>query len=251
MVSGKFHSDLVLNMDESGFCQRPLKGSQKNCVFILTAGVKPRFLEVPDANHVTIVGTVSLSGHHLFLLLLSTRVYLPAEMRMSYLHAEFQNYHTAKGYLTSDAIDYWVDHALMPYIGSTRARLGHSFPLFLILDGLKAHFTPRVREVFGQKNVIVIPLSSHASHLYQILDLCIFGVMKKEYTQSRTGHVLSSLNEKLTQKIERIVRTWHRALFIGTVMAAWRSASFLCEWDDGIIQRIRVNPTLIMSKPIQ
>jgi hypothetical protein len=116
---------------------------------------------------------------------------------------------------------------------------------------LKAHFTTHVREAFGQENVIVIPLPPHSSHLYQILDLCFFGGMKKEHKQSRTGRALSSLDEKLTQKIERVVRAWHGACFIETVLAAWRSAGFLYEWDGGIIQRIRVNPTLILSKLTQ
>jgi hypothetical protein len=251
MVSGKLHPDLVVNMDESGFYHRPHKESQKSCVFIWTAGVKPRFLEVPGANHVTIVGTVSLSGHDLLPLLLSTRVHLTGEIRMSYLHTEFQYYHTAKGYLTSDAMDYWVDHVLMPYVASARTRLWHSFPLFLILDGLKVHFTPHVYEVFGQENVIIIPLPPYASHLYQILDLCLFGVMKKECKQSRTGRASSSLYDKSIQKIERVVRAWHHACFIGAVLAAWRSAGSLYEWDDAIIQRIRVNPTLILTKLTQ
>jgi hypothetical protein len=34
LVSGEFHPDLALNMDESGFCQRPLRGTQKIvCLF--------------------------------------------------------------------------------------------------------------------------------------------------------------------------------------------------------------------------
>jgi hypothetical protein len=56
LVSGEFDQDLVINMDESGFCQRPFKGSQKNCVFLRSADIKPRFIETPDANHMTIMG---------------------------------------------------------------------------------------------------------------------------------------------------------------------------------------------------
>jgi hypothetical protein len=83
MLSRPFHPDLVINIDESVFISRPLKGTRKNCVFLQNSTVKPRFLEKPDANHVTLVGTVTLSGYSLLPLLLSTTVHLPDEIDLS------------------------------------------------------------------------------------------------------------------------------------------------------------------------
>jgi hypothetical protein len=51
--------------------------------------------------------------------------------------------------------------------------------------------------------------------------------MKKEYKSSRIHGKCSSSDEKLIQKIERVLRAWHRPHFIGTVLAAWRSAGFV------------------------
>jgi hypothetical protein len=89
MASSEFHPDLVINMDESGFYQTPLKNSRKNFVFIGTEKPRPRFLEVPDGNHVLIVAAVVLSGHALLTLLLSTRSTLPEEIRASYFVISF------------------------------------------------------------------------------------------------------------------------------------------------------------------
>jgi hypothetical protein len=72
--------------------------------------------------------------------------------------------------------------------------------------------------------------------------------MKKEYKQSANCKASRSLEEKLAQKIERVVRAWHRACFIETVLAAWRGAGFVYEWNDGAFQKIHINPTLLMSK---
>jgi hypothetical protein len=200
LVSGEFHQDLIMNMDESGFYQRTLKGFQKNCVFLRSADIKPRFIEAPDANHILIVGAVTLSSRSLQPLLLSTQVHLPAEMRIFYLQHEFQYYYTPKGYLTGDAMDHWVDHVLIPYVVCARQQFGRNFRGFLLLDGFKAHCTPHVRERFQQENVIVIMLPPHASHLYQVLDLCLFGVMKKEYKSSRIHGKCPSSDEKSTQR---------------------------------------------------
>jgi hypothetical protein len=115
------------------------------------------------------------------------RVSLPVEMRTSYLQSQFQYYRTAKGYLTADAVNCWVDQVLMPYVAATRTLLGRNFPVFLILDGLKTHFAPHARDIFEQERATVIPLPPHASHLYQILDLCKFGVMKRNINNGETA----------------------------------------------------------------
>jgi phage-related protein len=56
LVSGDFHQDLDINTDEFWFCQRPLKRSQKKCMFLLSADIKPRFIEAPDANQLQLWG---------------------------------------------------------------------------------------------------------------------------------------------------------------------------------------------------
>jgi hypothetical protein len=116
-------------------------------------------------------------------------------------------------------MDHWVDHVLIPYVVCAPAIRAEFSPI-PAFDDLKAHCTPHVRERFQQENVIVILLPPHASHLYQVLDLCIFGLMKKEYKSYRIHGKCSSSNEKLTQKIERVLRAWRRACLIGTVLAA-------------------------------
>jgi hypothetical protein len=101
-------------------------------------------------------------------------------MQTSYLQREFQYCRTPKEYLTGDAMDHWVDHVMIPCVVCARQQLGRNFRVFLLLDGLKAHCTRHIRERFQQENVIAILLPLHASQLYQVMDLCIFGVMKKE-----------------------------------------------------------------------
>jgi hypothetical protein len=69
--------------------------------------------------------------------------------------------------------------------------------------------------------VILVILPEHASHLYQVLGLCIFSVMKKDYKQSRSHGAVSRYTKTLIQKIEWLLKAWHRAHFLGTVLAAW------------------------------
>jgi hypothetical protein len=123
IVSQPFHPDLVINMDETGFTARPLKGARKNCVFSRGRSVPPRFLEAQDASHVTLVGAVTLSGSALIPLLLSTRVHLPPEIAGSYVSGAFRYFQTKKGYLTAQAMDFWVQAVPLTYVAEVRARL--------------------------------------------------------------------------------------------------------------------------------
>jgi hypothetical protein len=181
MLPAPFRPDLILDVDESGFSQRLLKRTQKNCAFLRTMDINPGFLEVYDANHVTLVGAVTLSGRCLVPHPLSARMTFPSEIVTSYLASEFRDFRASKGYLTAEALDCWIEIVLMPYAAAVQARVESHFPEFLLLDGLRAHFTPHARDVFARESVIVMPISAHTSRLYQVRGLCVFGIIKQEY----------------------------------------------------------------------
>jgi hypothetical protein len=238
--------ELIINMDESGFSQRPLKGKRKNCVFFPDLPVKPTFLEAQDSNHVTIVGALTLTGYPLVPLLLATRARLPEEIERSYLPNEFLYLHTPKGYLNREAMDFWFDNILVPYIQRIRVMFQASPKAILIIDGPKAPETLHMNDLMVRYNVHVILLPPHTSHLYQTFDLCVFGVMKNDYRQS--GAIKSEFKEKISKKIEKVLKAWHWATCRRNIIAAWRSAGFVCTWNRGLICHIRINSALILNK---
>jgi hypothetical protein len=109
---------------------------------------------------------------------------------------------TPKGYLTGDAMNFWVQKVISPYVHEIRVRLGNDIIAVLILDGLRSHNTPYTREMFGTHAIHVIELPAYTTHLYQPLDLCIFAVMKNDYRTS--GKIRTDFKEKLSKKIERM-----------------------------------------------
>jgi hypothetical protein len=246
VLSHPHHPDLIINMDESGFTTRPLKGIQKNCVFSRDRSTSPRFLETQEGNHVTLVGAVTRSGTALVPLLLSTRQNLPVELASSYVGGEFYYFHTPKGYLTGLAMDYWVDTVLLPYVIAVRTRFTDRFTCVLILDGLRSHSTPHTQEIFRDQDIRVIDLPPHTTHLYQPLDLCIFGISKKEYRISGEGK--TDLVEKISKKIERILKSWHRACYRGNIIASWRAGGFVYTFRGGAMVEVAINRTLMTTK---
>jgi hypothetical protein len=145
-------------------------------------------------------------------------------------------------------MDHWVDSVPIPYLTWVGAVIGHRVAAFLILDWLKARFTSHVREVFEREAVILIILPAYASHLHQVLGLCIFDVMEKDFKQSRSHGAVSPYREKPAHKIEWVPKAWQRACFVGTVLTAWTDAGFVSVWNDGTIPKVLINPISLSSK---
>jgi hypothetical protein len=249
MLSHECHPDLIINMDESRFTTRPAKGTQKNWIFSRNCPIKPRFLERQDANHVALVGAVTLSGSALIPFLLSTRVQLPDEIASSSIVGEFRYFHTKKGYLTGLAMDYSVQTVLLPCINATRSRLQGRITAVLVLDGLRSHSTADTRDIFQREQIRVIELPSYATHLYQPLDLFLFGLAKKEYRRSVNND--THFGEKISRKRERILKAWYRACYRGNISAAWKSGGFVHVFVDGTTVGIAINPTFMALKLAQ
>jgi hypothetical protein len=70
-------------------------------------------------------------------------------------------------------------------ISELRRKFDYDEPSILIVEGHSTHVTPRVIALFGARNVIMIRLVAHSSHLAQPLDLCVFGLFKIFYRKER------------------------------------------------------------------
>jgi hypothetical protein len=51
----------------------------------------------------------------------------------------------------------------------------------------------------------------------------------------------SQFMEQFAHQMERAVRVWHYACFRGTTLVAWKSASFIWEMSDGVVQHVEIN----------
>lgn len=87
---------LTINMDESGFSTRPNKNSTKNCICLKKCSAPPTFRDEVDGKHISIVAAVTLSGHSLKPLLISTTEKPPKEVMESAIGNEFMWIKTKK-----------------------------------------------------------------------------------------------------------------------------------------------------------
>jgi hypothetical protein len=79
----------------------------------------------------------------------------------------------------------WFDTIFLPRISELPRKFDYDRPSIPIVDGHSTHMTPRVTALCGARNIIMIRLVTHSSHLAQPFDLCVFALLKIFYRKKR------------------------------------------------------------------
>jgi hypothetical protein len=209
----------ILNMDESGVTARPFKGRKRKVVFLKHCPISPKFLDIRDVSHVSVVGTISLGLTSLPPLFLTTSNVAFKSHELLRLRDEFFFFRTEKGYMTTEAMKFYVNSILAPYVQSLRDQFSdQTLNVYLVADNHGTHTNREILALFEHAGVIPIWLPPHSSHFLQPLDLSVFGSFKSHYANLRTPNV----KPQLEGKILRVLHAWHQATYVGGVDAGWR-----------------------------
>lgn len=238
--------DLIINMDESGFIRRPEMNSVKNCICLNNCPVHPTFREENDGNHISVVAAVTLSGKTLKPMLISTTENPPLEVTNSLLGNKFIWAKSKKGYLNEKIMIFWITQILIPYINSVKAIYGQDLVPLLIFDGLKAHKTDNVIQLLNDNGIRHLNYPPNCTHLVQCLDLCFFGIMKKEYKNIQAS--LFPKGHKTARKIEKILKGIYIAGFPTSIIAGWIEAGFDLAYENGEISHVYINRNKVLTK---
>ena len=84
--------------------------------------------------------------------------------------------------MNSEIFSDWFVNVFLPEANKCKPSK-YNGPIFLILDGHVSHTTFDVIKTAKDNNVVMIRLPSHATHLLQPLDLCVFGPLKTYWSQ--------------------------------------------------------------------
>ena len=188
-------------------------------------------------HHVSWVACISAGATYTKHLLLSTRARLDPEANKTFLPNFAEYYKTKKGYMTTNAMIFWVRNILAPYVATIRNQIRNpEHPLVLIMDGLGTHFDEEVIKEFDKLAPYkIIPLPAHSSHLTQPCDGCLFGLTKTKYnnTAKPEGY------PEYTSKLLRIKKTIQQVLTEENIVSSWESCGFEIQISSGICTKIR------------
>ena len=121
------------------------------------------------------------------------------------------HFSTKNSYITGDVFEQWLKGVFIPHVEATRESLRRRLGTFderavLILDGCSSHTNKQYRTLLESKNITMLFLVPHTSHLAQPLDLNIFGRVKNLIRDEATyGVSVEEANEALDDIIGDIV----------------------------------------------
>ncbi|EJF61500.1 DDE-domain-containing protein [Dichomitus squalens LYAD-421 SS1] len=91
--------------------------------------------------------------------------------------------HLPKGYVDGEIRIEWIKNfnKHMKEKAAGRRRL-------LLVDGHASHYTFGFLDYAQKNNILVLCYPSHSTHVYQGLDIVIFGVLKRSWTKARDNY---------------------------------------------------------------
>ena len=136
--------------------------------------------------------------------------------------------HQTKGFANTELIKFWIEEIFFPTVEAKmeeeRKRSGYNGHAVLILDGFSCHHKALDGYDLEGRNIKVIYLPPHSSHLTQPLDLVIFAIQKKHTTTNRQMNVMLSFQ---ADSIRRIINGLQIASTTENIVSAFESAGIV------------------------
>ena len=207
------HPALIFNMDEMG-AER--YADKKRVNVLIPSRMEHRDgmeVGVPrTVNRCTLLGCMGLDGTRVKPAIITNNKTLNSLIFESgYSPEKLTVYSTTNSFITSDVFFQWLTDIFIPHVEATRETLRRRLGTFneravLILDGCSSHTSERFWQFLESKNITMMFLVPHSSHLTQPLDLGVFGLVQRVMRDSATYNMnVEELNDALDDVLDGVV----------------------------------------------
>jgi hypothetical protein len=174
-------TELIVNIDESGFSDWEERKPKSVVIPTEARAVTLHYPANRQIRHQTLVCCVTAAGDAYCPLLLSAQ----AVARDVFHHRiregiDLRIEIAASPYVTSEIFEKYVDTVLIQAVEANRQRPGCAMkPAILFCDNCSAHMSDSVMRKMALHGILVLTYPPHTSHIFQILDLLLFGLVKR------------------------------------------------------------------------
>ena len=145
--------------------------------------VKPTKVEAQRRKNTTLTLAISLSGKSYSPQLICNTIKIPKEFMELKDNGVFVQ-GSYSGWQTIETFEKYLKESLLPELFLERKKLGvRSTPIIILLDGASSRRNKELLSYASIKNVIIVTLPAHTSHLIQPLDCNVNGALKNKISQ--------------------------------------------------------------------
>jgi hypothetical protein len=145
-------------------------------------------------------------------------------------------------YITTDIFVHYLRDVLIPVVESNRRLPGcRKKPSILFCDNCRCHCSDEILQELANHGILVLTYPPHTSHLFQVLDVLLFGRLKAAKKYLPRGEIPSPQ----VDHVMRVFRAYEMATTSTTIRSSWERAGFGFQKRDGTLylyvheQRIR------------
>lgn len=222
---------LVYNLDESG-CQEWVDAKPKLALVPTnTPGEKLVYAVKRDGKLVSVMPCISLSGLAPCPLVVVRRKTLDKDLYTKGLKKGIDAFilPSESGYVTTSIFIQWLEDIFVPWLTAIRYIFScPTDPAVVICDSFIAHTHPSTLEILNTHNIKLIHFPAHSSHIFQPLDIAIFGVMKRLLPKQRSLFETGSQGDHVARVVQALQdsTTPHRN------QAAFLHAGITASWEE-------------------
>ena len=207
---GKYTPDMIANFDET-----MIQCTAKSLVVVGHAEADEHFItQQNEMPHITLGVCVFADGTSAKSLVIYPLKKLPPEVTEKLLMT-YQNFVFSgqpSGWINAEILENYLTKQLLPEYERRRQRPGSSERGLLLVDGHASRINANLWQKFKDHNVDVVTFVSHASHILQPLDLCVFASFKSKLRGGMTALKSLTLGQKRDAVMKRAFDSLYHAL---------------------------------------
>jgi hypothetical protein len=219
-----FPTELLFNIDENGFSD--WEERKPKCVLIPSKARETTLLYPASRKirHQTLICCVTAAGDAYCPLLVSsdpaTRAVFEHQIRDG---IDLQIEISPPPYVNAEIFERYADTVLIQAVEANRQLPGCDRKTsILFCDNCSAHMSNSMLEELARHWVLVLTYPPHMSHIFQVLDVLLFGLVKR----SKKYQIRDDALPIHVDHILRLFRADEAAMASITIRAAWRQTGF-------------------------
>lgn len=207
---GKYSSTMIANFDET-----MIQCTAQRLVVVGHADAEALYSTQPtEMPHITLGVCVFADGSHAPYLVIYPLKKLPSEVTTELLetYPDMSFAGQSSGWITAEILKNYLSKQVIPHFQKQRLKPGSSTRGLLLVDGHASRINPEIWQLFQDNDIDVMTFVSHASHVLQPLDLCVFSSFKSSLRRGMTALKSMTLSAKRDAVMRRALGALYQAL---------------------------------------
>ena len=217
-------AELIYNMDESGLSDWEERKPKTVVIPKELENVKLHYPVDRGIRHITLLVTISAGGDAYFPLIVTTdpkaeSIFDLGIRRNIDLIIKIRT----SSYMTKEIFNEHIVNRFIPQVESDRNLQGcEEKPAILFFDNCSSHIDENLFKLLANHNILVITYPPHTSHIFQVLDRLLFGVLKTKKRYIPKNSDIPSKNDHLY----RVFRAYEMSTCSTTIRSSFQHTGF-------------------------